>query len=250
MITLAQFFVVAFNDSMKRLIVPDIHHRTHKADLILGAEPAGEVYFLGDYQDDFYDTPAMARSTALWMRKQIEAGHRLLWGNHDLPYAFLPARHDCPGYSREKAEAIAGVLTPDHWKQLRLWYIIEDGPRPWILSHAGIERPWIPDGVDPVPFLRQLEAEALNGLYAEGCSHPLFYYCSGARGGRDPYSGPLWMDWGDFRPVAGINQIVGHTPLRKPDQYSIENSTNWCIDTHLHHYGVLEDGELSLRQVG
>ena len=233
---------------MKRLIIPDIHHRTGKADMILAAEPADEVYFLGDYQDDFFDTPAMARSTALWTRKQIEAGHRLLWGNHDLPYGFLQARHDCPGYETDKAKAVAKVLTPDHWKRLRLWYIIEDGPRPWILSHAGIERPWIPEGADPVSFLRQLEAEALEGLYEKGQSHPLFYYCSGARGGRDPYSGPLWMDWGDFRPIAGINQIVGHTPLRKPDQYSTEDSTNWCLDTHLRHYAVLENGELSLRQ--
>ena len=156
--------MVAFPHLLKRLIIPDIHHRTQRADLILAAEPAGEVYFLGDYQDDFFDTPAMARATAIWMRTQIEAGHKLLWGNHDLPYGFLPARHDCPGYSAEKAAAIAEVLTLEHWKRLRLWYIIEDGPRPWILSHAGIERPWLPEGVDPVPFLRQLEAEVLEGL--------------------------------------------------------------------------------------
>jgi hypothetical protein len=232
---------------MKRLIIPDIHHRTAGADRILEAERADEVYFLGDYQDDFHDTPAQARSTALWMRRQIEAGHHLLWGNHDLPYAFLPELHDCPGYTRAKAAEVNKVLTLAHWKKLRLWYIIPGTPRPWILSHAGIERPWIPAGADPVPYLEGLEASAIEGLYERRTSHPLFFYCSAARGGRDPYSGPLWMDWGDFRPIPGLNQIVGHTPLRNPDEYSREDSTNWCIDTHLKHYAVLEDDTLSIR---
>jgi hypothetical protein len=235
---------------MKRLIIPDVHHRTAVADQIMAAEPADEVYFLGDYLDDFHDTPAQARSTAEWIRRQIEAGHRLLWGNHDLPYGFLPRRHDCPGYTPEKAEAVHKVMTPDHWRALRLWYIIPDKPRPWILSHAGIERPWIGAAADPVSFLHTLQAEALEALYENGGSHPLFYYCSAARGGPDPYSGPLWMDWGDFRPIAGLNQIVGHTPLRNPDQYSREESTNWCIDTHLKHYAVLDNGTLSIRRVG
>jgi hypothetical protein len=232
--------------SVKRLIIPDIHHRTGKADLILEAQPADEVYFLGDYLDDFHDTPAQARQTALWMRHQIEAGHHLLWGNHDLPYAFLPDRHGCPGYTAEKSAAIAEVLTPGHWKRLRLWYIIPGEPRPWILSHAGIERPWIPEDIDPVPYLQQLEAGVLETLYEDGQSHPLFHYCSAARGGRDPCSGPLWMDWGDFRPIAGLNQIVGHTPLRQPDQYSHADSINWCLDTHLRHYGILEGDKLNV----
>jgi hypothetical protein len=235
---------------MKRLIIPDVHHRIAVADRILAAEPADEVYFLGDYQDNFHDTPAQAKATAEWMCRQIEAGHNLLWGNHDLPYGFLPELHDCPGYTRGKADAVNKVLRLDHWKRLRLWYIIPGEPRPWILSHAGIERPWIPPGVDPLPYLQTLEASALDDLYNHGTTHPLFFFCSAARGGRDPYSGPLWMDWGDFRPISGLNQIVGHTPMRNPDQFSLEDSTNWCIDTHLQHYAVLEDGEISIRRVG
>ncbi len=235
---------------MKRLIIPDIHHRTAVADRILAAEPADEVYFLGDYQDDFHDTPAQAKSTAQWMRRQIEAGHKLIWGNHDLPYGFLPRRHACPGYTPEKAVAVRKILQPEHWRRLRLWYIIPAEPRPWILSHAGIDRAWLhPGNANPVSFLDHLQEEALEALYEKSGSHPLFYYCGDARGGPDPYSGPLWMDWGDFRPISGLNQIVGHTPLRNPDEYSREDSTNWCIDTHLKHYAVLEDGALSLRRV-
>lgn len=233
---------------MKRLIVPDIHNRTAAADRILAIEHADEVYFLGDYLDDFHDTPAHAKSTAEWMRRQIEAGHRLLWGNHDLPYAYLPEIHGCPGYTPAKAHAVRAVLGREHWERLRLWYVLPDEPRPWILSHAGIEQAWLPVGVDPVSFLPELEAEALERLH-QGASHPLFFYCSPARGGHDPYSGPLWMDWGDFRPIGGLNQIVGHTPMRNPDQYSREDSINWCIDTHLQHYAVLEDGELSIHRV-
>lgn len=236
---------------MTHLIVPDIHHKTQRADRILAAEPdADAVYFLGDYQDDFDDTPADAEATAKWMRVQIEAGHNLLWGNHDLPYAFLPDRHPCPGYTPEKASAVARILTPDHWRRLRLWHIIPASPRPWVLSHAGLDRAWFPAEVtDPVAYLTALEQEALDNLYKRGRSHPLLYFCSASRGGRDPFPGVVWMDWGDFRPVAGINQIVGHTPLRNPDEYSDENSTNWCIDTHLAYYAMIgEDGELSLRR--
>lgn len=232
---------------MKRLIIPDIHHRVERAELILAAEPADEVYFLGDYQDDFGDSPSLARATAEFTKRQIEAGHRMLWGNHDLPYAYPGKRHGCPGFTPAKSAAIGKILTRDHWKRLRLWYVIPDSPRPWILSHAGIDRYWLEGAPDPLARLQQLEAEALDSLH-KGRSHPVIFSCAASRNGPDPYPGVLWMDWGDFRPVPGLNQIVGHTPLRNPDEFSQPDSINWCVDTHLNHYAVLEDGKLTLRR--
>lgn len=212
------------------------------------AGAGSEVCFLGDYLDDFFDTPELSAATAAWVRRQIEAGHRLLWGNHDLPYAFLPKRHPCAGYSAEKAKAVAKVLSPDHWKKLRLFHIVPAEPRPWILSHAGIHRAWLEGAKDPVARLLEIEEEALDGLYRRRTTHPILHFCSASRGGRDPYPGVLWMDWGDFQPINGINQIVGHTPLHNPDEYSHHESVNWCLDTHLRHYGVLENGELRVHR--
>ena len=45
-----------------------------------------------------------------------------------------------------------------------------------------------------------------------------------------------------FEPITGIRQIVGHTPGHEV-RYK---KGDVCLDTHLHHYGLLEDGELTI----
>jgi len=239
------------------LVIPDLHHRTAAADRILAAEAQSphRVVFLGDYLDDFGDNPDIARGTAEWMRRQIEAGHTLLWGNHDLPYGFRPDLHRCPGYEPRKAAEVNKVLTRPLWKKLKLWHLVNvPGDRPWVLSHAGFHPGWFdlaggPGRANPLAHLEWLHKEALEMLYEAGETHPVINACPQSRGGRDPIGGVLWMDWGDFRPLRGLNQLVGHTPLRNPDAFEAEESTNWCIDTNTQHYVVIEDsGEISIRR--
>ena len=95
-----------------------------------------------------------------------------------------------------------------------------------------------------------------------------------SRGGYDRVGGPLWLDWSrEFRPIAGLNQIVGHTPAkgvaraqclspagahrqfelaepsRWPRMTSLPqpgpdwSSVNWCLDTGGVFVGLLEGNQ-------
>jgi hypothetical protein len=65
------------------------------------------------------------------------------------------------------------------------------------------------------------------------------------RGGPARYGGILWCDWNAFEPIKDLPQIVGHTPGREV-RYK---GNSICLDTHLHHYGLLENGELTVLEL-
>jgi hypothetical protein len=46
-----------------------------------------------------------------------------------------------------------------------------------------------------------------------------------------------------------LNQIVGHTPHNKPQIHKGLRGIRHGLDTHLHHYGILEDGKLMVLEV-
>ena len=50
------------------------------------------------------------------------------------------------------------------------------------------------------------------------------------RGGSQGIGGPLWMDWDNLVPIAGINQIVGHTPGSEVREKRTTASRNYCLD--------------------
>ena len=239
---------------MRTVVIPDLHHHTGVADRILAwAEPYGRAVFLGDYFDDFDDTPAIATETARWVKARLaDPRSTLLWGNHDLPYAF-PDNHDlgCPGFTWEKHAAITAVLRPRDWSALRLHAWVG----PWLLSHAGLDRSLLPADAPPslAEWLRETEGEALSAA-SHGWSHP-FTASGWCRGGRRPIGGLTWRDWRAFEPVPGACQIVGHTPsrheaLRRKDD---PGSRNFCLDHH--HSGqtfaiIAEDGSAAFHAMG
>ncbi len=71
-----------------------------------------------------------------------------------------------------------------------------------------------------------------------------------ARGGKQVVGGITWLDWHDeFEPVPYLNQIVGHTQLRYPEEKTTENSKNYCLDTKNRHIGILEDRVLYINEI-
>src|SRR5688500_14181414 len=117
----------------RTLIIPDIHHQIAVVDAVLEREDHDRVIFLGDYFDDFGDTPEKARRTA--SRRQPRLGDpamTFLFGNPDLPYLYSVAGLGCSGFSFEKREAILGVLGPDDWGAVRLHAWVDGFP----LTHA------------------------------------------------------------------------------------------------------------------
>jgi hypothetical protein len=146
---------------MKILAIGDIHNgpNLRQIEAAISRQSPDLTIFLGDYFDQWSDTPEDVRRVAEWLRESLQQSSRVhLWGNHDLPYALLG---NCPGWSQAKQEAVQAVMPPDSWKPLRLWHVFE----PWVFSHAGLSRSHscIPRRAASIPrFLRALE-EGLDG---------------------------------------------------------------------------------------
>ena len=248
------------------LIWSDMHNRVDLLAKFLERNGSlySKRYFQGDYFDQFYDTPADALKTARMVKDLLDdPRNRLCIGNHDIPYMFPTVESLwCPGFSKEKSDAINSVLKKEDWDKMQLAYFVNG----WLISHAGFNHCYVSHPVNGITvegimgmcmFDRQLVYSTKIPLLMPGRD----------RGFDSPYlaGGVLWQDWGMFAPINGINQIVGHTPndfprirVIKPGymssiSYNMLPSTNngkevtndyksinWCIDTNNQHFGVIE----------
>jgi hypothetical protein len=244
-------------EKMKTLIIPDVHTKAVIADTLRWKEKPDATVFLGDLWDDWNDGPGEARRVAEWVADLMaDPSVTLLVGNHDLPYLFPETRRWslCSGYTQEKAKAIAEVLPPEaHWRW-KLATTVEG----WLLTHAGLSARL---GVDPAA-LAGVEKMLHEGVFVHDA--PMALGAGYSRGGPQPCGGVLWCDWRDeFRPLAGVKQIMGHTPRRRPegrwvgqdrpvevmtnDNYGDGFSIN--LDTHLRHYALIEEGRVEVKDV-
>jgi len=232
----------------RTLVLSDVHHKWKKAQVIIDSVPHDHVIHLGDHQDDFGDTPWQALATAKWTKDRLDAGDTILLGNHDLPYWFPHPKHNwgC-GWDSGKHNIIQSVLSTKDRKKFKLWVECEG----WLLSHAGFCSMY----ADLVPYHDIFIDETLHS----GDTHPLIYSVGAARSGMfsklQSNGGCLWIDWNELKcelDKVGVvwKQIVGHTPHKYPNgKKRQDGNTDWCIDTHLKHYGIIEDGEFTTHEV-
>jgi hypothetical protein len=237
---------------------------------------------LGDWFDDFNDTVEDNANTAKFILQLYkDFGDKFIWllGNHDLPYVYPEVSNIywCIGNTAEKAKAITKIFTRSLNKSLlKLAHVIKTKKlKPIVLSHAGVHI---------VQFKQSLYTAGIPDITADEilsrCDRALlncqlgtpdgFLSAGPARYGYAPIGGITWLDWNmEFAPVKGISQIVGHTPNLRPmmtdgekDTEAIgelENKTkhvlkaNKCyninLDTHLNHYAVLDNNELTIYKV-
>ncbi len=227
----------------RTLIIPDVHHKHKIAQSIIDHVQADHIIHLGDHQDNFGDTVGHAVNTARWTRDRLDAGDTILLGNHDLPYWFWNDKHDwgC-GWTPDKHRAIQSIITRERRCEFKLWVECEG----WVLSHAGFTSMY----ADLIPHHDIFMEETL--WY--GSTHQLIYHVGARRGGRGSGGGVLWLDWLDLMlSNPPLKQIVGHTPHANFQTYrgliNHDYSQAWNLDTHLHHYGILEGGELTVHEV-
>ena len=246
--------------SLRTLVIPDIHNDVLRAEAAIAALAGryDRIVFLGDYFDDFGDSPERIRLVAQWLKYSVEQPERThLVGNHDLAYLAPSVFTCCSGFTPEKLVAVAPVLRSI--PRDRFHAAVEvDG---WLLSHAGVlphhgnNRSAAEIALWADTMLRQLFAGGRPALFAAGA----------ARGGREPTGGITWCDWDEeFVPTDGLHQVVGHSPggavrivaamadgtLRRammglPGQTDATLtrcgclSVNMCIDTRLLHVAIL-----------
>jgi len=271
--------------SLRYLIIPDTHNRCQVAENIIKFVKPDLTIFLGDYFDDFFDTPNIAADVAHWFKESVNKPDRIhLAGNHDVHYWFKDnVALRCSGYDQFKSIAINDIVERRDWEKLKFYYVL-DGK--WLLSHGGVHPVWIKsDSINNKEFaqsnlsevvgkLKYDSIEAVRNFYAN--REHWFSYAGYTRSHSSRgYGGLLWCDWhGEFKPIRGIHQLVGHTPQRSlkwivlvegADQYGVlpidddmvqiprlisETSYNLCLDSQpgLQYYAVYEDGLLKIHK--
>ncbi len=253
---------------MTTLVIPDIHNSIDRAEEAVARLEGrfDHVVFLGDYFDDFGDRTEDAVRTANWLERSVSDSRRThLLGNHDLAYLHPNQFTFCSGFEHEKMRAIAPILSRIDRSCFKP-AVVREG---WLISHAGVH-PHFARGRTADVLVQWLETQLLQ-LNAGG--RPAIFAPGHARGGSQEFGGITWLDWTqEFRPVSGMNQIVGHTPAetirlhwteqkrrhghkrahnldRKPlDVPSIAkcSSVNVCLDTRLHAVALISTEEVRI----
>lgn len=235
---------------MKTLIIPDIHQKIKKADLIFKKESFDRVVFLGDYFDCLEGEGI--KETCEWLRNKFyELGDKAVWliGNHDVPYfeeiskgrpfarQFSQKNYCCTGYSRNRAKTIIRKDLKEFFNNTKIFCIV-DG---YLLSHAGIHptklKPFI-SMEDNLKFYEDEWEDLKNKLHIYKSR---LYDIGEDRGGKSKFGDILWLDWKNLEPIDGMNQIVGHSE----SDIVRSKGNNFCLDCGLNYYGVIEDGCLT-----
>jgi len=125
------------------LIVGDSHNKWRIVEQILELEKDNyeKVILLGDTFDSYYDTPDMAKETAIWLKQKIhDPKFTILAGNHCSAYVW---HHNsnlyCSGFSHEKTRAIYSVLTKEELLKLKVFYSLDN----ILFTHASLGRKFL-----------------------------------------------------------------------------------------------------------
>jgi len=225
----------------KILVIGDVHNKTLIAENYISKWDE-RVIFLGDFFDDFYDTPADAIKTAEWLKESLTHSNRIhLMGNHDFHYMMpIESNMYCSGYTPEKHKAVKQILNNEDWNKIKYFHSENNC---WF-SHAGITGNWFShpihgttkDTIESV--VAQGILDITNRIY-DGAGIKAFYAADRYRGGRFEKGGLLWNDWrnSDFFP--GITQIIGHTPRDYVKCAKRKGGININVDTHLQQAIIL-----------
>jgi Calcineurin-like phosphoesterase len=217
-----------------------------RIEAIIAAERADRIVFLGDYFDQFYDTPPDAEEMAKWLVKRLTDPRRIhLIGNHDASYLWPVDSTYCPGFTWEKATVIHKILG-ENAKDKFVFHTWIDG---WLLTHAGLSADWVTVPTDLLPKWIEKEEKAARQAFDQGTDH-WFVETGFKRGGFHPSGGILWCDHDELRPISGVRQIYGHTPGSQPRW---RGSDHLCLDTAdergPQHFAFVEDGAVTVRKL-
>lgn len=241
---------------MKMIVIGDVHNHIKAAEELASQyEKTHKVLFVGDYFDDFYDTPAVAKRTAIWLKESLSKPNRIhLYGNHDLqytPYCELGVGHIvsklymCSGYTSEKDEVVKSILNIDDWSKVKLHHF-EYGIH---FTHAGMAKEFFEHPVKGMT--NETILETMKDAEIKFNNREKSDIIGGAgfcRGGLNLVGGITWNDHNqEADPVKGITQVYGHTPVNDIDILEDNGGTNIDVDCGLSEIlEISEDGLFSV----
>ncbi|MDR1950229.1 MAG: metallophosphoesterase [Spirochaetaceae bacterium] len=188
-----------------RLAIGDVHGRNYWKHYL--GEDFSEFYILGDYFDSFNVSFAKQfhNFEDICKAAREDPRIRLCLGNHDYHYLGHIYRQQYSGFQERHYSRINRILE-DNIDLLKVVYVTHDN---YIISHAGVSEVFMKkaerSGVHSVEEINKGFAEDRNILTFDGIDNT----------GDDITQSPIWIRPRSLRenPVAGYNQIVGHTPV-------------------------------------
>jgi hypothetical protein len=208
----------------KLLVIPDIHTHYEKAERIIQKfNKTHKFIFLGDYFDQFGDTPEINSDTAHWLKVTMNSYPDWVYilGNHDLSY--MPQFSlMCSGFSTQKKTAINEVLLIEDWNKLKYFHFENDH---WF-SHAGITKHWFQHPMREkisVDNVQRIIDDAVIKLKT-GDDDNAIWAASSRRGGSSPVGSIVWHDWSELELIPEMSQVVGHSPVSRIITISDDNT--------------------------
>lgn len=262
---------------MRTLVISDIHLNFIRAQRVIDSVPHDKLVLTGDYFDAYGATVTQTENTAIWLKENILHNPKCvaLLGNHDTTYVFNNMNFACSGYSPSYQEIINRVFNDDDRSKFGVYHIDQG----FAFSHAGLTNPlWKllsakfakNKGETNLAFFDDIMSLCAKDAIrnAKEGKNALLFSAGWDRGGLNKYGGINWVDWDNFSPINGVNQIVGHSIRRVPQilvqykgggyikqdvtEYYKNNSSketlsiSYNLDTHLNHYAVIEDGVVDI----
>jgi hypothetical protein len=243
-----------YSKNKKIVVFSDWHQESDKLRKILKAESDADYFVdLGDEFDSFdydsdYDVQKAAelRKEMLWNPK-----FTVLWGNHTINYSHKWNNNArCSGYELRKQRVVDEILRFEDYEKFK-WFCWVDS---FLCSHAGLHPYFLPPMIDLNKngvtdwLVKETEEATIKLNSNEG--HWTFR-AGKARSGIQRVGGLLWLDFDrEFKPINRVPQIVGHSPRQSGCIETYEGGSrpkNWCIDTFLNEWLVIENGVASTR---
>ncbi|MCL1814345.1 MAG: metallophosphoesterase [Treponema sp.] len=205
-----------------RLAIGDTHGRSFWKSYI--KEEYKEFYFTGDYFDSF-DIPFPKQQTnflEICEAARTDNRIKMCLGNHDYHYLEGVNKQQYSGFQDNNHKKISAILEKN-MDLLKIVFVTKDN---FIISHAGITE-WFLNSIGgkrPEDINKAFEKDR-NVLIFNGIN----VY------GDDITQSPIWVRPGSLQrnPLPGYSQIVGHTPVRKIIEDSLNGADKLIlIDTH------------------
>lgn len=262
---------------MPTILIPDVHGRTFWHKAISYIKKGIPTVFLGDYHDPYPHERILTEDSLENFKMILKFAEKysnitLLLGNHDMTYFANPSFCNCRKDSFH--EKLLNVLFDAYYYKLCVY--VETKNDSFLISHAGITRPWFEKVRQLCNFFPGQEMNSINSIcknvnnmlnYIKNNSliteevGDLLKMCSQIRGGESDYGSVIWADYSEFvqHPEYKLpyNQIVGHTMQLSieykensvkytfSDALKAENTNVTCIDT-ARCYILTDDGELKV----
>lgn len=214
-------------DKMKLLVIGDVHLKFEKAERIASKYNKDyKIIFVGDYFDNFGDTPELNLACADWLKESMSKPNRIhLRGNHDEIYDPRTSSM-CSGFSTQKKTAINSTMTLEDWDKLKYFHF-ENG---WWFSHAGLTKYWFQHSMKESITVDHVQKTIDDAIIKQrtGIEDNAIWAADSSRGGDNPVGSILWCDWRNLDMIPSMKQVVGHTPIKKINAIT-DNTINSSI---------------------